>query len=191
VTGQSVLSGGIVKSFGRAAIAAVLTTLALLAPGTAIADTVTAPGAPAVGSSSIEIPGVPVYLPGTLDSRDARIVYLYGEREIARANETQKAMGVPVEMRARAGFEMRNALRTYTRVVMADRVTALGLDRTDPNMTWEQITDRYRARGLDGAQLYEAIAESASKSRKGIDEQFGLDPANLPPLPAMRLAPAA
>ena len=179
------------KLFGRAAVAAVLTTLALLVPGTAFADTATAPGPPAVGSSAIEIPGVPVYLPGTLDSRDARIVYLHGEREIARANETQKALGVPAEVRARVLFEMRNALRTYTRVIMADRTTALGLEITDPNMTWEQITARYRARGLDGPALHEAIAESATKSRKGIDEQFGLDPANLPPLPAMRLAPAA
>ncbi|WP_137723214.1 hypothetical protein [Prescottella subtropica] len=179
------------KSFGRAAVAAVLTTLTLLVPGTAVADTVITPTAPGFGSSALEFPGVPVYLPGTLDSRDARIVYLYGEREIARANETQKAFGVPTEVRARTLFEMRNALRTYTRVVMADHVTALGLAITDPNMTWEQIIDRYRARGLDGAALYEAIAESASKSRKGIDEQFGLDPANLPPLPAMRLAPAA
>lgn len=178
-------------SFGRAAVAALLTTLALLVPGTALADTLTAPIAPTGGSSAIEIPGVPVYLPGTLDSRDARIVYLYGEREIARANETQKAIGVPAEIRARVGFEMRNALRTFTREIMADRVTALGLDRTDPNMTWEQITDRYGARGLEGQALFEAIAESASKSRKGIDEQYGLDTANLPPLPAMRLASAA
>ncbi|WP_430330820.1 hypothetical protein [Rhodococcus sp. ACT016] len=179
------------ESFGRAAVAAVLTMLALLVPGTAFADAVSAPAPSVVGSSAIEVPGIPVYLPGTLDSRDARIVYLYGEREIARANETQKALGVPVEVRARVGFEMRNALRTYTREIMADRVTAVGLDRTEPNMTWDQITDRYRARGLDGPALYEALAESASKSRKGIDEQFGLDPANLPPLPAMRLAPAA
>lgn len=183
--------------FGRAAVAAVLTTVALLAPGAAFADTLTAPGtanvepASNVGSAAVEIPGVPLYLHGTLDSRDARIVYLHGEREIARANETQKALGIPAEMRARVLFEMRNALRTYTRQIMADRATAVGLELTDPNMTWEQITGRYHARGLDGQALHEAIAESASKSRKGIDEQFGLDPANLPPLPAMRLAPAA
>ncbi|WP_458683241.1 hypothetical protein [Prescottella equi] len=179
------------NTFGRAAAAAILTTLALLMPGTAVADIPAVPGAPNSGSATVEFPGVPFYLPGTLDSRDARIVYLYGEREIARANETQKVIGVPTEVRSRTLFEMRNALRTYTRVVMSDRITALGLEITDPNMTWEQITARYRGRGLDGTALHEAIAESASKSRKGIDEQFGLDPENLPPLPAMRLAPAA
>ena len=179
------------KTFGRAAAAAILSTLALLLPGTAVAEVMTAPGAPNSGSAAVEIPGVPFYLPGTLDSRDARIVYLYGEREIARANDTQRANGVPAEVRSRVLFEMRNALRTYTRVVMSARITAQGLEITDPNMTWEQITARYRARGLDGTALHEAIAESASKSRKGIDEQFRLDPENLPPLPAMRLAPAA
>ncbi|QCQ93641.1 hypothetical protein [Rhodococcus sp. SGAir0479] len=175
----------------RAAVAALLTACALLVPGTALADTTATAPTPGIGSSAIGIPGVPVYLPGTLGSRDARIVYLHAEREIARANEIQKQLGVPVEARARVGFEMRNALRAYTRRIMADRATALGLDRTDPNMTWEQITGRYRARGLDGPALFEAIAESASKSRRDIDRQFDLDPANLPPLPAMRLTPAA
>ncbi len=59
-------------------------------------------------------PGGPLLPPRHPDSRDARIVYLYGEREIARANDTQRAIGVPAEVRSRVLFEMRNALRTYT-----------------------------------------------------------------------------
>ncbi len=101
------------KTFGRAAAAAILSTLALLLPGTAVAEVMTAPAhrIPDPRPSRSRGPPLP---PGTLDSRDARIVYLYGEREIARANDTQRAIGVPAEVRSRVLFEMRNALRTYT-----------------------------------------------------------------------------
>ena len=61
---------------------------------------------------------------------------------------------------------MRNALRAATRNAMANQRIAAALNQSEPNMTWEEIIAKYRARGLSGNDLWNAIANAAaSKSR--------------------------
>lgn len=106
---------------------------------------------------------------GSLSDAEARAWYLAQEQQIAARNAQMLEAGVSPELRAQIAFEARNAVRTQTRAAMADQEHAAQLDITDPNLTWEQIVQKY---GGD----YDAIADAASRSRPSVNEQFGLEP---------------
>jgi hypothetical protein len=113
---------------------------------------------------------------GGISSLESRQLYLAGERGIAGEAEDLASSGVPAEDRAKVLFEMRNSLRTAARDAMADRRVAAQLNVTDPNMTWNQVIERYEARGFRGDDLWNAIAEASSRPRSSVNEQFGLEP---------------
>ena len=84
--------------------------------------------------------------------------------------------GVSGEQRARTLFGARNSLRTRARDLMADRELAQALAANEPNMTWPEIVAKYQARGFTGDDLWNEIANAASRSRSSVNEMFGLDP---------------
>ena len=107
---------------------------------------------------------------GTLSNYEARKWYLDQERKIPDIIDRSK----PLIEQAKQAFNLRNQFRTQARELMADRAAAAELYRTDPNMTWEEIVAKYEAKGLTGDAVYEAILESATRSRQSVNESLGL-----------------
>jgi hypothetical protein len=106
--------------------------------------------------------------PGTLSNRSARAFYLSEEAQIPSLLNRS----LPLEGQARQAFEMRNALRTQSRDLMSDRRLAESLGRTDPNMTWNQVVDKYSSR-YSGDALWNKIIGSSQKSRPSVDQSLG------------------
>lgn len=120
---------------------------------------------------------MPVYEAGSLTNAEARAFYLEGESQIAALNEHMIANGVPAQERALQLIQVRNALRTQTRALMADRELAALLNETNPNLTLSQLVSRaYQNKGLVGDDLWNYLAESASRSRTSVNQMFGLEP---------------
>ncbi len=105
---------------------------------------------------------------GTLSTPSARAFYLSEEARIPSLIDRS----LPLESQAQQAFEMRNALRTQSRDLMADRGLAESLNRTDPNMTWSQIVDKYSSR-YSGDELWNKIIESSTKSRQSVNQALG------------------
>jgi len=106
--------------------------------------------------------------PGTLSDRTARAFYLSEEARIPSLLDRS----LPLEGQARQAFEMRNGLRTQARDLMADRQMADFLNRTEPNMTWNQVVDKYSGK-YSGDELWYKIIGSSQKSRASVNQQLG------------------
>lgn len=116
-----------------------------------------------------------MHQPGSLTNAQARAFYLEGERGIAALNEGLVGGGIPARARALELIQTRNALRTHTRSLMADRPAPELLNLSDPNRTLAQLVrNAYQSKGLAGDDLWEYLAGSASRSRTSVDEAFGL-----------------
>ena len=71
---------------------------------------------------------------------------------------------------------------------MSDRRQAAELDTRDPNPTFEELVAKWegrRSKGrlITGDAVYEKIIETAKTSRGSVNDLFGLDPKQPPPLP--------
>jgi len=108
----------------------------------------------------------------TLLSRDARRWYLYQETLIHDNIDPNLSR----EERARAAFQMRNKVRQKARQLMHDIETAEYLNQNEKNMSFEDLIERKKAKyGIeDPQQLYDAIYESANKSRASVNASFNL-----------------
>ena len=122
-----------------------------------------------------EGPSLAMHRPGSLSAADARNFYLDGERGIAALADDLAARGVPPRERALELIRTRNALRTHTRALMADREAAAFLDTFYPNRSLrELVASAYRKKGLSGDELREYRAESATRSNPDVNRMFGL-----------------
>ena len=77
--------------------------------------------------------------PGTLSNIEARQWYLKQESRIPGLIDRNLSL----EEQAKQAVNLRNQFRTQTRKLMADRELAASLNKTDPNMTWEQVIEKY------------------------------------------------
>jgi hypothetical protein len=143
------------------------------------------PGAEGSSSPAATL-GLPTYNPASLPNDEARRVYAEGKLRIIQQDEQLAKQGVSLEERAKIASANRNALRTWIRDIMADREGAEALDRSDPNMTWDQVVNKYKSAGLSGDQLYSKVIEKSVGSRAAVDAQFGVDPKNPGALPSLR-----
>jgi filamentous hemagglutinin len=82
----------------------------------------------------------------------------------------------PLEAQARQAFELRNEARAGARESMSDRELADKLTREEPNMTWEQVQQKYSDRGLKGDDLWNAIIDGSQKSRASVNASLGVKP---------------
>lgn len=130
------------------------------------------------------MPGMPYYPPASLSGSEARNYYAEGERRIADQVSRMRAAGKSDPEIARWAFEARNEIRTKTRALMADRISAAELDITDPNRTWEGlIRDKMLRKGITAEEAVLDIARSASTSRDSVNKAHGVDPEN-PKIPS-------
>jgi hypothetical protein len=79
-----------------------------------------------------------------------------------------------LEGQAHQAFNFRNNFRNEARNLMKDRVEAEYLFKTEPNMTWEGIVEKYSNQRLEGDDLWNKIIESSQKSRTSANEASGV-----------------
>ena len=105
---------------------------------------------------------------GTLSDRTSRAWYLSQEAQIpALLNKAQ-----PLQQQAMQAFTLRNSYRTYARELMADREYAAYLNKVEPNMTWQQIVDKYSGQ-YSGDSLWNRIIEGSQSSRSSVNTSLG------------------
>ncbi|MGB8402761.1 MAG: hypothetical protein WCE30_01645, partial [Mycobacterium sp.] len=139
-------------------------------------------GFPAPRTGELGIPGYP---DGSLTLSQARNVYTYGEKQMADLNQRLINEGMSLEMRAKTMFATRNALRSWSRDLMADRGAAAALNANEKNMTWQEITEKYSNQGLKDNDLWNKITDASMRSRASVNAEVGVDPQapELPPMP--------
>ena len=81
----------------------------------------------------------------SLSNVEARKWYL--EQEAKIPDMIDKSL--PLEEQAKQAFNLRNQFRMQARELMADRATVESLYKTDPNLAWEEIVRKQRAKGLE------------------------------------------
>lgn len=109
---------------------------------------------------------------GALDNKTVREWYIYQSEWI----HSQISTELPIEERARQAFELRNQYRRQARDLMADQELRRKLDREDPVWTWEAlIAHKMQKRpGISREDAVRLIYESAVRSRRSVNEKFGL-----------------
>ena len=109
---------------------------------------------------------------GALDNKTVREWYIYQSEWI----HSQISTELPIEERARQAFELRNQYRRQARDLMADQELRRKLDREDPVWTWEAlIAHKMQNRpGISREDAVRSIYESAVRSRRSVNEKFGL-----------------
>ena len=109
---------------------------------------------------------------GALDNKTVREWYIYQSEWI----HSQISTELPIEERARQAFELRNQYRRQARDLMADQELRRKLDREDPVWTWEAlIAHKMQKRpGISREDAVRSIYESAVRSRRSVNEKFGL-----------------
>lgn len=107
----------------------------------------------------------------SLSNVEARKWYLEQEAKIPDLIDKDLSL----KKQAKQAFALRNKYRTQAREMMADRVAAESLYKSDPNLTWKEIVKKQRAKGLTGDDIYKAIIESSQRSRKSVNVSLGLE----------------
>jgi hypothetical protein len=107
---------------------------------------------------------------GSMSNVEARLWYHAHEDMISLIVDKN----APIETQARQAFEFRNEIRTAARDAMKDRAAAEKLWREDPNLSWDELKARKRARGVPEDKLYDSILQGASKSRDSVDQSLGI-----------------
>ncbi|ODS22425.1 hypothetical protein AB835_14255 [Candidatus Endobugula sertula] len=109
---------------------------------------------------------------GTLTNVEAREWYIAQEARIPSLIDKS----APLENQARQAFELRNGFRTEARDRQADRASASGITRENPNLTWEQVNNRARRRLSDNGvsnptndQIFQEIIGSSQRSRESVN----------------------
>ena len=80
-----------------------------------------------------------------------------------------------LEEQAKQAFNLRNQFRMEARELMADRVLAESLYKTDPNKSWEEMIQRQIDKGFTGDSIYKEIIASSQRSRKTVNKSLGLE----------------
>lgn len=109
---------------------------------------------------------------GTLTNVAAREWYLAQEVKIPTLLDKVATF----EQQAKQAFNLRNLYRTTARELMADRKAAEALYKSDPNMTWDQVVQKYTDKGLSGDELYKEIVNASTRSRGSVNAELGVKP---------------
>jgi len=107
-------------------------------------------------------------LAGTLTNNEARQWYLSQEAKIP----TLLSKDASLEVQAKEAFSLRNQFRTDARKLMSDRATAKYLMIEEPNMSWNEVVQKYSDQGYKGDDLYKKIIQSSQKSRESVNKKL-------------------
>ena len=79
-----------------------------------------------------------------------------------------------LERQAKQAFELRNAIRTAARDIMADTEARNSLDRERPNVTFEQLLNtKMIVKGLSRDEALRDIIKSASRTNEEVNSRYG------------------
>ena len=83
---------------------------------------------------------------------------------------------LPLEIKARQAFELRNLYRTQTRDLMGDQLIGRRiLDEQQPNPSFEKILNhKMNDKGMSYEEAIQDIYDTATKSNKSVNKKFGL-----------------
>lgn len=113
-----------------------------------------------------------LYMKGKMSDVDARKWYLAHDKKIPELIDRS----LSIEEQARQAFELRNQFRTQARDLMADQEKRKELDKTEPNHSFEElITSKMKRKGMTRSEAIEDILKTATKTRKTINKQLGLE----------------
>ena len=114
----------------------------------------------------------PPPFPQTLLTRDARRWYLHQETLI----HSNIDPALPPEQKAKKAFTLRNHVRKKARRLMHDVDTAKSLDENEKHMSFGELVARKKIKyGVTEVnEIYEAIYDSANKSRASVNESLNL-----------------
>lgn len=109
--------------------------------------------------------------PASMSNLDVRQWYLDQAARIPQLIDST----APLERQARQAVDLRNAFRSAARDAMRDREAADMLRATNPNLTWDQVVQKYSA-DYAGDELWRRIIAAAQRSRSSIDRSLNLAP---------------
>lgn len=110
-------------------------------------------------------------LVGKLGDLEARSWYKAHDKRIPELIDKSLSL----EGQARQACNLRNQHRTQTRDLMKDQKKRAQLDIDEPNKSFEQLLKAKMSKGLSREDVYKAIIKSATKTRKSVDEKYGLE----------------
>jgi hypothetical protein len=79
----------------------------------------------------------------------------------------------PLAQQARQAVDLRNSFRSAARDAMIDQDTAAQLNATNPNLTWEQVVQKYSA-DYSGDELWQQIIDASQRSRASVNQSLGV-----------------
>lgn len=109
---------------------------------------------------------------GTLSNKETREWYVEQEANIVNLLDTE----FPLRYQAYQAFIIRNKVRSKARDLMADREAADKLNATEKNLTWDQLVQRQKDKGLEDDEIYSEIIASSQRSRKSVNDALGVKP---------------
>ena len=113
-----------------------------------------------------------MYLKGTLSNSTVRKWYVHHADSIP--NSIDKSL--PIEQQAIQACNLRNQFRTQARELMRDQELRKSLDETDPNLSFEEIlANKMESKDLTREEAIKDILKTAIKTRKTVNEKFGLE----------------
>ncbi len=103
--------------------------------------------------------------------RVVRSWYIHHDKQII--NLIDKSL--PLEEQAEQAFELRNKYKTQARDLMLNQEDRKLLDEQEPIITFEQLIEHKKRKGLSGDDIYRDIIDSSSKTRKTVNKKYGLE----------------
>nr|WP_234712904.1 alpha/beta hydrolase [Mycolicibacterium komanii] len=123
----------------------------------------TDPG-PSAPPEAIRTLGLPNHARASLSDAEATTVYGEGEQRLRELADRLAGDRVDLRERARILSEHRNALKAWTRELMANRELADLLAARDTTETFDDLVAHNEAKGLVGEEIYETIIHKATHS---------------------------
>jgi len=106
----------------------------------------------------------------SLSNVQAREWYLYYMAKIPEALDKT----VSLEEQSMQASQIRGWIRDNARRLMADRKLAAELDQYEPNLTYNQMRQKQKDRGLDDLLIHEGVIRSSFRFRETINNSLGV-----------------
>lgn len=106
---------------------------------------------------------------GSLSSVAVRQWYLEQEAKIPNLINGS----VPLEQQALQAWSLRNAFRNAACSAMHDQDAAKMLNQTAPNLTWNQVVDKYSSKH-SGDDLWRQIIGASQRSNQSVNDSLGI-----------------
>ena len=113
--------------------------------------------------------------PASMSNLDVRQWYLDQAARIPQLVDST----APLEQQARQAVDLRNAFRSAARDAMRDQEAADMLRATNPNLTWDQVVQKYSA-DHSGDELWQRIIGAAQRTRTSVNRSLDLAPPKEP-----------